>query len=229
MRISIRGGILTVALVLGPSAWAAPPLVANGVTVLETDAVEASLGKVTFAHERTVPGQARLEEGNDLNPRLSILGCSFEVNLQPNSTELERAATVFSRKLTTGRDPPVAGYGTLSSPRPIGIADPLSVIQCNADLTYLFFLYRQTPASGNLIVEAVVIEYDHTGFEAFEAETFDPTINRPSLQVRDVARKAKAIYRMSFRTPEDAVLAAQQDKNRQSALLGLLLRLLSGL
>ena len=228
MRLHRYAALLALVVLLTPAALATPPLVANGVTVLDTDDVRASLGRVIFVNERTVPGIAQLAEAQVGNPTLTLLGCRFEVVLQPNNAELSRAAPILSRKLTTGGDPPTAGFGVLKAPQPVGVTDPLSVIGCSPEQTYFVFLFRQTPVSGNLVVEALVLEYDPEGLGTFAQETFDPSIDRPSIQVRNISQAARAIYRLSLRTPEDAVRAAEQDKARQGVLLGILLKFWSG-
>jgi hypothetical protein len=207
---------------LSGTAHAEPPLLAKDVTVVETDSVIASLGRVLLVSATDVAGEATLRVNDRGSPEMSFLGCRFDLLLEPNSASLLRAAPVFSKKLTTGGDPPPAGFGRLTNPKPVGITDPLTIIACDPKLTYFVFLFRQQPVSGVVVIEAVVLEYDREGVAVFETETFDPQIERPSLQTQDVVKAARRLYRIGFRTRDDAIQAAQEDRERASSIFSLL-------
>jgi hypothetical protein len=209
------------AAMLWTPAYAAPPLLADVVSVVDTSNVDTSFGRLLLS-EQVVPGPAALTDEAGVGPRLSILGCTFGIALEPDNLTLQKAAPVLSRKLTTGGDPPSAGFGRLTNPTPNGVTDPITQISCDRKLEYFIFLYRQRPASGVLVVEALVLEYDDVGRQLFEAQRYDEQVEKPSLQAMSVLTAARSCVRVSLRTTEDAARAATEDKASAGLLLGML-------
>lgn len=201
-------------------AWAEPPLVADGVIVGDAKTAVATLFGSVVLEERRIAGEAAMGDDPEAGPSLSMLGCRFRVALDETNEHLRAAAPVFSKKLASG-DPPPAGFGRLTSPTVVGLTDPLTVVICDESVDYFVFFFRKSPTFGRLAIDALVLEYDADGSAVFGAESFDPAVERPSVQTRNAVRAARNIYRMQFRTREDA----KQAELEQSQLLSTLARL----
>ena len=207
------------------SATGQSALTAKEVSVFETSDVTVTFGRVAMM-DRTLPSVATLVESDASPPRMTFLGCRFDVVLEPDNATLQRASPVFSKKLTTpNSDPPPAGFGHLTNPTPLGVTDPVTSVGCNGKLHYFVFFYRQKPTFGLVEIETIVLEYDEAGRAIFEAETFDPEAGRPSAQTANVVTAARGLYRISLRAPEEVLVAEKQRSEVQNAMLGLVARL----
>ncbi|MDP3493246.1 MAG: hypothetical protein Q8R82_09025 [Hyphomonadaceae bacterium] len=208
-------------IVMCPSAIGQSALRAEEVSVFDTSDVTVTFGRVTMT-DRKLPGGAALIDDGASAPKMNFLGCRFEVVLEPENVALQRAAPVFSKKLTTpNSDPPPAGFGRLTRPAPVGVTDPVTSVACSDKLNYFVFFYRQKPTFGLVEIETVVLEYDDAGRVVFEAETFDPIVERPSAQTANVVTAARGFYRMNLRAPADALMADKEQTEFQKRLLGL--------
>lgn len=214
-----------IALALCPVAYGQSVLKAEEVSVFDTSDVLVTFGRVTML-DRTLPGSVALIDDGVTQPRLTFLGCGFDVVLEPENLALQRAAPVFSKKLTPpNSDPPSAGFGRLVRPKPVGLTDPVTSVACSDKLSYFVFFYRQKPTYGTVAIETIVFEYDDAGREVFEAETFDPEVDRPSIQTAGVVMAARGLYRISLRAPEDALRADQEQAEFQNKLAGIGVRI----
>lgn len=200
---------LLAALVLIHPASADQSLVASRVTVISTKDVRPTVwGTVAMPNETTVPGRVEIKQPQSSTATLEMLGCRFEMIPTSDNEALNTAAPLFARKLVSGT-PPTSLTGRLENPEAIGVLDPLTATSCKPDKTYYFFLYRRTPTFGELIVEALILEYDEGGRLMFEGRTFAASYDeKPSLQVANAIRNADNFFRIDFRTPSDAAAAS---------------------
>lgn len=217
----LKWSLVAVAVLFCPAAFGQSGLKADEVSVFDTSDVTTAFGRVTMV-DRALPGIATLVDDGASQPRMTFLGCRFDVVLEPENATLQRAAPVFSKKLTApNSDPPPAGFGRLTRPTPVGVTDPVTSVACSDKLNYFVFFYRQKPTFGMVAIETLVLEYDDAGRAVFEAETFDPAIDRPSLQTASVVMAARGFYRMSLRASEDALRADKEQTEFQNKVAGI--------
>lgn len=219
--IVIASPLLAVLVLIQPAS-ADQSLVASRVTVVSTQDVRPTAwGTVVMPSETTVPGRAEIKQTDGSKATLQMLGCRFEMHPTSDNEALNTAAPLFARKLVSG-GPPASLTGRLKNPVAIGVLDPLTATSCKREKTYFFFLYRRTPAFGELIVEALILEYDEGGRLMFEGRTFAKSYDeKPSLQVANAIRNADSFFRIDFRTPSDAAAASADREAFWKSLLSL--------
>ena len=202
-------------------AFAQSPLIAENVFVAAPVEVSANSFGVVDVPGRSVHGLAAIGEGADGKPQIQLLGCRFDVELQAENEAVRRVASVLSRKLTSvaSADPPSAGHGFLSNPRPIGITDPVTSIGCNPKFRYLIFLFRQESAGRKAAIEALVFEHAAGTESAFEEDEFFSVSEKPSIQAREVVRAAHGFFRATFKSEESITAADHQQRELLRGLM----------
>jgi hypothetical protein len=200
----------SVGVSMGLGEQRTPDLTAPQVSVIYPKDARVTLWGGVFAEEDHRVSGFNAVYDDAINPKLTYLGCRFDVVAVSPSANWDAASTALSK--IVDRDTPTSVYGWLKNPRRNSLVDPTTDVRCSDSRSYFFFTYRTAVGLfNNYGYTYVVLEVPSSNDPLVDASGWIGS-ETPSRQAYNLIQHSDQVFKVEFMPPENRDRAEQEDR-----------------